>query len=174
MKRFATLMCVITSVLLVACLYLAGYVSAEVAAISGCMVGTAFMMKDDLLRITRALPNGIATVASTGFDLGHGTRGAFLTPCELLIESPALTTAQLPDTKTIIYDVYHDTASDFSSETLLFSAVLTQTGAQSAGAAAASVQRRLPAEVKRYVRVKASNSGSGNASTVSATLSLVF
>lgn len=128
-----------------------------------------FSLNDEQLKVTKALPNGAATVASDGFDLGHGTKGDFLADCELEIAAPALAVADLANGDTMTYDVYHDTAADFSSETLLFDNVITQTGAGGAGAAAQTVSRRLPVDVKRYVRVKATNSAAGDASDKSLT-----
>jgi hypothetical protein len=129
---------------------------------------------DSAVKVTKALPNGAATVAADGFDLGHGTEGDFLAECELEIAAPALAVADLADAATMIYHVYHDVAVAFGSETLLMSAVITQTGAGGAGAAAQTVSVRLPVDVKRYVRVKAVNSGAGDASDKSLTARLRF
>ena len=135
-----------------------------------------FQLNDDdsAVKVTKALPNGAATVASDGIDLGHGTKGDFLAACELEIAAPALAVADLANGDTMTYDVYHDTASDFSSETLLMDNVITQTGAGGAGAAAQTVAVRLPVDVKRYVRVKATNSAAGDASDKSLTARLRF
>lgn len=137
----------------------------------------AFAVKDDdaSVKITRALPNGAQTVASTGIDLGHGTLGDFLANCELQIEAPAVSTTELPDGQTFTYDLFHDTASDFSGEVLLADNVVTQTGAGAAGAAAQTVQYRPAVDVKRYVRLKITGSATaGNASGKNATFRLVF
>lgn len=135
-----------------------------------------FSLKDDdsAVKVTRALPNGAATVASTGLDLGHGAKGDFVADVELRIEAPALVVGDLANGDTVIYDVYHDTDPAFGTETLLMDNVLTQTGAGGAGAAAANWQGRLPVDVKRYVRVKATNSGAGDASDKTATIRLMF
>jgi hypothetical protein len=71
------------------------------------------------------------------------------------------------------YEVFHDTDSAFGSEVSLFSTVLTQTGASSAGCAAATKRVTLPSDVKRYIRVKAVGSTTGDASASSFTASLV-
>ena len=131
-------------------------------------------VKDRELIKAFALPNGAATTVSAGIDLQNSTIGEFEAGIEVEIEAPSLSTAQLPDTKTMIYDLYHDTASGFGSEVLLASAVVTQTGASGAGAAAATNKVRLPSNVKRYIRAKATNSGTGNASAASANLQLLF
>lgn len=133
-----------------------------------------YAVRDGALKVTRALPNGAAAVTSTSIDLGHGTTGSHVTDTEFLIESPALTTAQLPDTKKITYDVVTSVNADLSSPTVVAAAVLVQTGAEGAGAAAAEQRFRLPSDCKRYVGIKATNDGTGNASGVSATLSMLF
>lgn len=131
-----------------------------------------FNVVDNLLKVTKALSNGAGTVSSDGIDTGNGPNGTFLVDHDFVIEAPALTTAMLPDDQTMIYHVYHDTDSAFGSETLLYSAAITQTGAGGAGAGAATKRLKLPSDVKQYVRVKAVKAGSGNASTVSLTASL--
>lgn len=131
-------------------------------------------VNDALLSSTFALPNGAATTQSSGFDLMNGSRGDFLAPVELQIEAPALSTGQLGDAQTITYEVWHDTAVGFGSETRLASAVIVQTGAGGAGDGAETVRFRLPVDVNQYVRVKAVKVGASNASTASAVARLVF
>lgn len=132
----------------------------------------SFAVRDAALSVTKALPSGASAVNSDGIDLGHGTTGEHLAKCELLIEAPAVTTAMLADTATIKYDVAD--SADNSSFSTIAATVLTQTGASSAGAAAASKRFRLPTTVRRYVRVTATKSAAGDASSVSMTVSLVF
>lgn len=141
---------------------------------SGLAVGMAFALKDAKLKVTKALPNGAASITTDGIDLGHGTRGRFLANGELLISAPALTTAELPDGQTITYSVEHDTASGFGTVATLYAEVLKQTGAGGAGAAAAEVRVRPPSNVKRHVRVKATKAGAANASTKSVTVEVVL
>ena len=57
---------------------------------------------------------------------------------------------------------------------MLLHDVIVQTGAGGVGAAAATAQLALPSGVNRYVRVKATNSGSADASAKSLTAQLVF
>jgi len=128
-----------------------------------------YQVKDALLKATKALPNGAATVYSSGLDLGHGSRGDFLAAAEFKVSAPALTTGQLPDTKTMTYSVQHDDDPAFGTAADLYPGVIVQTGAGGAGAAAATFTARLPLDVKRYVRVKAVNSGAGDASGASLT-----
>lgn len=143
-------------------------------AVLGIGLGMAYSVKDNALMNTKALPNGANTVAAAGFDLGLTSRGDFVAPCELQIEAPALDATALPNSQTMIYHVYHSDNADFSSESLVVGNVLTQTGADGAGAAAATKQCRLPVDVKRYVRVKAVKSGTGDASGSSFVSRLVF
>ena len=133
-----------------------------------------YAVKDEALKVTKALPNGAATVYSDGLDLGHGSRGDFLAAADFKVSAPALTTAQLPDTKTMTYSVQHDDDPAFGTAADLYPSVLVQTGAGGAGAAAATFTCRLPVDVKRYVRVKAVNSGTGDASGASLTFEGLF
>lgn len=130
------------------------------------------MLRDAELQVTKALPNGAATVNSDSIDLEHSANGVHVADCELLIEAPALATADLPDTKTMTYDVEH--SDDDSSFEDLANGVLVQTGAGGAGAVAAEARVRLPSTVKRYIRVVATNDGAGDASDKSLTAGLVF
>lgn len=131
-------------------------------------------VKDKTLSVTKALPNGAASIVSDGIQVKSSTNAKFHAPCELFLEAPALSVSALPNTETMIYDIEHDDASDFSGVATLQAAVLTQTGSGGAGDAAAELRFKLPTTVKKYVRVKATNSGSGNASAVSLTASLLF
>lgn len=134
----------------------------------------SYQVKDKTLQQTKALSNGAGNTSIDGFDLGTSANADFLSGMELLIEAPALLTAELPDAQTMIYSVEHDTDPAFGSATVVATSVLVQTGAGGAGAAAASARFRLPTNVKRYVRVKATKGGSGNASGKSMTVSCCF
>lgn len=130
-------------------------------------------MRDASLKITRALPSGAATVNSAGLDLGGGPRANNL-GFELLLSAPAVTTGMLGDAATIKYKLQHDTDPAFGTATDLYGTdVLTQTGAGGAGAVAATKRVALPSDCKRYVRMVATKSATGDASSVSATLELV-
>lgn len=131
-------------------------------------------IRDALLTATKALPNGAATIYTDGIDLGHGAKGDHLATCELYIEAPALVVGDLANGETVKYSIQHDTDSAFGSATSVEDDVLTQTGAGGAGAVAATKRFRLPVDVKRYVRVKAVNSGAGDASDKSVTVSLLM
>lgn len=131
-------------------------------------------VKDAQLKKTTALPNGAASVTSAALDLGTSSTSEFLAPCELLIEAPALVVGDLANGETMKYDVIHSDNSDLSSPVTLAKEVLVQTGAGGAGAAAAECRYRPATNVKRYIGVKATNSGAGDASDKSMTMSLVF
>lgn len=143
---------------------------------AGLLLGMGYGLKDadSGMVKTAALPNGAATTQTAGFDLGIGTYGDCGGNFELQIEAPALATADLGDAATMKYDVYHDTAVGFGTEALLMRDVVVQTGAGGAGAAAQTVRVRLPVDVNRYIRVKATNSAAGDASDKSMTVRLVF
>lgn len=118
---------------------------------------------DANLTKTTALPNGAAAVNSDSIDLGHTEEGA-APPCELELVAPALATADLPDTKTMIY-ILEDSADDSSFAVLATSQViLTQLGAGGAGDVAETTRIGIPSNCRRYIRVTATNSGTGDAS----------
>lgn len=133
---------------------------------------TGYNKRDANLKQTKALHSGAGSDSITGFDLGLTTKSDFVTPCELLLTAPALTTSALPDAGTMIYTVETDDNSSFSSATNL-GTILTQTGAGGAGAAAATARWKPPTNVERYIRVKATKSGTGDASGVSMTVELL-
>lgn len=133
-------------------------------------------LKDATLKLSLALPNGSASasVVVSGIDTGKSTTQGFQSgDIELLLSGPALNTTQLPDTKTMIYDLLTSDNADMSSPVTVAKEVLKQTGAGGAGAAAATQKMRLPDDAKRYVGFQATNSGAGDASGASATLEVV-
>jgi hypothetical protein len=132
------------------------------------------MLRDAALQVTKALPADASTIYTAGLDLEHDATGVFVADCELLIESPALAVADLANGETMTYKVQHADESDFSDAEDLADAVLVQTGADGAGAAAAETRFHFPSTVKRHVRVGATNSGAGDASDKSLTAGLVF
>lgn len=136
-------------------------------------------LRDASLKLTRALPNGAATVTTspaidTGLNAGAtgaGVLGSQPGSVEFLLTAPALTTGELGDTNTMKYDIVHADSSDLGTNpTTYITAAITQTGAGGAGAAAQTFRFRLPTTAKRYVGFKATNSAAGNASGKSATL----
>jgi hypothetical protein len=135
-----------------------------------------FLMKDALLKVTRALPAAAgATVNSTGIDLQEGTRGDFLADCEVLVSAPALTTTMAPDTRTMTYNIQHDTDSAFGTAVTIASGLIVQTGAGGVGAAATTARFRLPTNVKQFIRLQiVSGASTTDSSAVSATMELLF
>lgn len=146
---------------------------AMAVATAPAMAAAGQNVRDALLKATRALPASTAAVTSTAIDTGTGTGGSQLADVELLLSAPAVSTGQLPDTKTFTYAIIHSDNSDLSSPSTLFSAVITQTG--STGAAAATKRFGLPTDTKRYVgfTITPSASGTGDASAATATLEVL-
>lgn len=143
---------------------------------AGLAVGTAFQVRDKSLTVSKALSNGAGAVYTDGIDLGHGTHPQVMLPnFEIEIDAPALTTTLLPNSETMTYDIQHDDDPAFGTVATLLTAVVVQTGAGGVGAAAIEATKaRLPSSVKRYIRMKVTKTGTGNASTVSGTMRLVF
>ena len=132
-------------------------------------------VRDAAHKVTRALPNGSANVTSDSIDLGGGTSEDKVSLAELLISAPAMNTTEMPDAKTMKYDIVHSDSSNLADPVTLLAAVITQTGAGGAGCAAASHRWRPPSTgIKRYVGIKATGSASGNATTASLTAELLF
>jgi hypothetical protein len=134
-------------------------------------------VKDAQLSVEIALPTGASSVYTAGIDLGVSDRAQFDggRRVELLIEGPLLVVGKLANASTMTYEVQHDTDSAFgTAESLYGGPNLTQTGAGGVGAAAASKRVALPTDVKRYVRLKCTNSDALDASAVKGKLSLVF
>lgn len=68
------------------------------------------------------------------------------------LAGPALTTAQLSDTKVVTYTL-QDSADGTNWLAVDPAITTTQTGAGGAGAAAKTVRFRVPANTRRYVRI---------------------
>lgn len=175
MRPFIYLVALVTVFILAA--FACGADAKTIVATAATMLiglGSVLQIADVNLKVTKALPNGAATITSDGIDLGHSTRGDHLAMCSLVLNAPACTTGELGDTQTLTYSIEHDDASDFSGVATLFSSVIVQTGAGGAGAVAAEKEFTLPPDVKRYVRAKCVKTGATNASTASLTLALKF
>lgn len=137
------------------------------------LVGAAamsFLMKDANLKVTKALPNGAASVTSNGIDLMESTRGDFVADVEWLLSAPALAVGQLANGSTMTYIIEHDTDVAFGTAATLIDKAIVQTGAGGVGDAAKTYRFRLPTTVKRYIRAKATNSAAADASAASLTL----
>lgn len=133
----------------------------------GFLVGDANQTK------SLTLPNGAATTVTTGFDTMNSAKGSFQADAEIEVQAPVLGATPLPNTQTITYQLFHDTAVGFGSETLL-AELGVQTGAGGVGAAAANYRIRLPTTVKRYVRAKAVKVGASDASGSAAVVRMYF
>jgi len=133
-----------------------------------------FNVRDADLIKTKALPAGASSVQTDAIDLGHSVSGSgdFVADCELLLTAPALTNAQLASGHTMTYLVEMDNDSAFGSPTTVMAAAITQAGA-GAGAAAALKRLRLPSNVERYVRAKATASDADDASAAEMTFELL-
>lgn len=132
------------------------------------------LLADNELTETRALPNGAAAVTGAAIDLGTSVNGDFVANCEAKISAPALVLGDLANGDTMVYDLITSASSNLGTPTTLVAGAITQTGAGGAGAAAATWNGKLPNDVLRYVGLRATNSGAGDASDKNATLQLLF
>lgn len=132
------------------------------------------LREDAQLTNTRALPSGASTVNSAGIDLDVTVNSNFAANCEMEVVAPAVNATELPDTQTLTYVLQHDTDPAFGSATSLTASLIVQTGAGGAGAVSQTVRFQLPSNVKRYVRLRVTKSGTGDASGKTATMKLLF
>lgn len=144
---------------------------AETVSVAGV---AGYGVADALLRKTIALPAAAGTVTSAAIDLEHSTNGANVADYEIVIIGPALTTAQLPDDDTVTYSLLTSVNADLSDPTIIAADVLTQTGADAAGAVTAEFGLRLGVNCDRYIGVRAVTDGAGDASAVEAVVELRF
>jgi len=139
----------------------------------------SYNLRDAQMIKSDVLPAAASTTKNgTAIDLGDAltANGARLALCELLLSAPALTTTILPDTKTMTYSIEACAASDFGSGVVtLAGSCIVQTGAGTAGAAAATFRAKLPTDCPRYIRAKAvSGANTTDASALSMKLELLF
>lgn len=134
-----------------------------------------FNLRDTALKVTKALPNGAATITSDGIQIQDTATNqrAYQGDIELLVTCPALTVTELADTQTITYTIETSDASAFGSGVVVISTTAVQTGAGGAGSAATSLRVRPNTDVKAYVRAKAVKTGASNASTSSLTFEVL-
>jgi hypothetical protein len=140
-------------------------------------LGMAYLVKDAdaSVKKTKALPaTGTTAVATDGIDLGVGAKGIAPGNVEVLLSAPALVVGELADAATVAYTLYHSDAADFDPEVSLYGTLITQTGADGAGAAAATKRVRLPSDCKRYIRAKGDPSASTDKSAKSFSIELLF
>lgn len=133
-------------------------------------------MKDALKKLTLALPGSATTVYATpGLDTEVTANGRQPNEVEYLLSAPALTTSQLGNSATMKYSILTDSVDPVDgSSVALVTDCIVQTGANSAGAAAAEYRFKLPSTATRILGFKAVNSASGDCSGASATLEAIF
>jgi len=132
-------------------------------------------MQDAIFEESIALPAAAGSVESTALDFNAKTALAYSAEnYHIEIVAPVLTTTELPDAETTTYML--EESDDNSTFSELYGAgKLVQTGAASAGAAAATVKVALPPDHKQYVRVKATGSTTiGDQSGKSVTIRALF
>ncbi len=135
----------------------------------------SYKLKDAALVVETDLTTTDAVATSDGIDLKHGARGMVDGDLEVLISAPALSEPELANSATLKYTIYHDANPGFDDdEKVLLPDVIVQTGGGGVGAAAATKQFRLPADCKRYIRVKTASSESKDKSAKSFKFQLVF
>ncbi|MDE2100060.1 MAG: hypothetical protein KGL39_22590 [Patescibacteria group bacterium] len=148
-------------------------------------LGTSFSggfgVQDANQQITVALPNAASTTVNStnSLDTMCGSTADFLALSEILITAPALNTTVLPDTKTMTYALLASANSNMAGATVVVNSALVQTGAGSAGAAAATERIRLPTNIVaqggRYIGLQAvSGANTTNAAASSAKLQMLF
>ena len=125
---------------------------------------------DTDLETTIALADGAAAVNSASIDTGAGVH---IGGNELEVEAPAMNVTEMPNAKTMIYDI-QDSADDSSfADITNLVAVITQTGAGGVGCATAVDRIAMPSDHRRYIRLQATGSASGDATTATAEIRLL-
>lgn len=125
-------------------------------------------LKDELLKVTQALPAAGASVTSSGIPVGKGEFDGI----DLLIEIPA--TPNLVDDKSVTVKL-QDSADGESFADVSEYASIVVTGAGGLGAAAKSVQLRMPRTVREHIALNIDTEAAGGDNTaIKATLQLVF
>ena len=133
-------------------------------------VKNARNISDAALQKTKALPAAAASNNTDSIDLGQ-TIGGTIEALEVVLECPAV--PDLVDAKTITYTL-KDSADGSTFTAIAGLATVVQTGASSAGAAAAELRVRLPAATRRYIRAEAAVlTGGGDNTAKSYTLSVL-
>lgn len=130
-----------------------------------------YNVKDALLAKTIALPDSPGAVSTVGIQVtGDGLNTDFVVAPDVLLELPALTATQVPNTKTVTYTL--ETSDSLGSGYTTLATVL-KTG--SSGIAASKERFRLASDAKKYVRLTATTGAdTTDCSDSSATIRLVF
>lgn len=89
------------------------------------------------------------------------------------LAAPALTTAQLADSKVVTY-AFQDSADNSNWLAVDPAISTTQTGGSGAGAAAKTVRFRMPANTRRYVRIAQTASATPGTLTAAMVAKLLF
>lgn len=132
-------------------------------------------MKDAALKVTKALPAGAASTTTDGLNTDVSARGEQPGNMELLLTYPALTLAELPDTKTMSYSIICSGNADLSSPTVIFPNVVVQTGATAnATCPGGEFRIRLPSNGAQHWGVKATGVSTVDGSAKSMTAEFVF
>ncbi len=122
--------------------------------------------------IVTALPAANANNNTASIDLGDASPGAATENFDVRISVPAL--PSLADGQTITLAL-QDSADNATFAAIGEFASFVRTGAGGTGAAAAERQLKLPATVRRYIRLnQAASATAGNNTGVSTTLSIVI
>ncbi|MBX3437823.1 MAG: hypothetical protein KF861_10055 [Planctomycetaceae bacterium] len=130
---------------------------------------------DAAFRRTLSLPNGAATAYSDPIEIGAaGKNITHRANCELIIEVPAVTTEQLDDEDALTYFIEEADDSDFTDPVLTNPALIVQTGADEAGAAAQTVRFRPASTTRPFLRFGVTNSGDGDALEAEAVVNVAF
>jgi hypothetical protein len=131
-------------------------------------------LKDDLLKVTKALPAGAASTTSDAIDTGKGSRDDHAAHAELLLTYPDLTLVQLPNTKTMTYQILGSDNADLSSPSIT-ATLVTQTGLTGTDPCpGGTVRYRPPSNGPRYWGAKATGVATADGSGSSMTLQMVF
>lgn len=130
-------------------------------------------IRDELLKVTKALPAAAANADSDSIDLEQASAFPLNEGIDVELAIPA--TPDLVEAKTVIF-TFKDSADDTTFAAIPELATLTVTGAAAAaGGPAATRVIRLPSSARRYINVNASVLADGGDNTgVSYTLSLLL
>jgi hypothetical protein len=130
----------------------------------------AFTRQDAHLSKSKALPAAAGSVQTDAIKIGS-VGEPLLTPLELRISAPGLSTAQLPNANTAVYAILHGDTPD----TLEWVATIgVQTGAGGEGAPGAEYRYRPPHNLKPFVAAKCTTNAAANASAAAMQLDVMF
>lgn len=129
-------------------------------------------IRDEQLKVTKALPAAAATNYSDSIDLRDSAPGIKMRNAEIEVALPA--TPSLVDDKTITLTL-QDSADDSTFADIEQLAAIVVTGAGGGGGSAVTRKFKLPEDVKRYVRLKqAVLTAGGSNVAISTTVSVVY